>query len=103
MAANGSTEADSGAIAAAAAKIGDGIETMRSVYAETNGNLMGRLDPYWEGEARDSFEKSLNEFTALLDKFINDHAEVNARLMRSASVYGRADDTARRIAGNLAR
>lgn len=96
-----STETDSATMLGAANGISFCITRLQSVRDEIGGGLLPKLQPYWQGDAKDNFEKEITAFAKLFGKFTDDHVKLNERLKKAALEYGKTDESLNQYVSKL--
>ena len=75
----------------AAASIRQNISAMRGARDALSQQVLSRLTPHWQGEAKDLFFQQFSAFNASLNKLVADYETLNQQLEASAAAYGQAN------------
>ncbi|UNC91118.1 WXG100 family type VII secretion target [Candidatus Contubernalis alkaliaceticus] len=87
------TDVDSTAIQNTSSSIDEDIHELLSISAVLSGDIMKDLNPYWQGTAKDSFEKQLNNYVKAFNKLAGTYENLNKQLKASGSTYKKAGDS----------
>ncbi|NMA33883.1 MAG: WXG100 family type VII secretion target [Clostridiaceae bacterium] len=98
-----STDVDSRQIENTAASLDEDIKALSSVCTFIRNDVMANLDPYWEGQAKQSFEQRFTRFAEALVKLVDEYRVLNDLLKRAGDTYGKADDSVRNTIAKLPR
>ena len=75
----------------AAASIRQNISAIRGVRDALSQNVLSRLTPHWQGEAKDLFFQQFTALNVSLGKLVAEHEALNQQLEASAAAYNQAD------------
>ena len=85
------TDVQTSQIEQAAASIRQNIGTIRGIQNALSQNVLSKLAPHWQGEAKELFFQQFTALNASLDKLLREHEALNQQLEASAAVYNQAD------------
>ena len=97
------TDVDADRVLNAKTQIANDISGMAKVWDIFKNQIISTLDPYWRGQAKDTFTSQWGAFTATFGNFVKDSETLNNELERTARGYSNADGEARRLANSLPR
>lgn len=98
-----STDVDSKKIDNTADSIEDDVNELLSICSFIQGDVMVNLDPYWQGQAKQSFEKQFGAYYINLLKLVEGYKEINDQLKKAGVAYEKADDTVRQLIAKMPR
>lgn len=98
-----STDVDSKQIENTAANIDRDIQELCSISSVIKDGVMVNLDPYWQGQAKESFEQQLAQFSLNLISLVDGYKELNEQLKKAGNTYSKADDSVRQLIAQLPR
>lgn len=98
-----STDVDSNQISNIATSIDDDIKELLSICTLIEGDIMGNLDPYWQGQAKLSFEKKFKSYSINLARLVDGYQKINDQLKKTGIAYGIVDDTVKQNIAKMPR
>lgn len=96
-----STDVDSGRVSNTAGSIDQDISELQAISKIIESGVIPNLTPYWQGQAKESFEQQFNFFALELKSLVEGYQELNEQLRKAGAAYGKADDSVQQIIRRL--
>ncbi len=96
-----STDVDSKLVSDVANSIDNYINELQSIAKVIESGIMASLNPYWQGQAKESFEQRINFCSLDLKNLVEGYNELNEQLRKAGVAYGKADDAVLQIVSKL--
>lgn len=96
-----STDVDSKQIENTTVSIDEDIKELLSICSVIESDVMVNLNPYWQGQAKQSFEQKFALFEMNLVKLVDGYKELNEQLKKAGITYSKADDSVRQLIAKL--
>ncbi|MDR1605187.1 MAG: WXG100 family type VII secretion target [Gracilibacteraceae bacterium] len=95
------TDVDADRLLSVRAQIAADVSNIVKVRNYLRGQVVGALEPYWQGQAKETFTQQFNAFLTNLEGFSQSCEELNAELEKAGKSYNNADAEVNRLTAGL--
>jgi len=86
------TEVDTDQIRQTAQSIQQDIDSLKNIRNALDSDVLSRLAPWWQGEAKDMFTQQFTSYSMSLKALVDEYELMNKELEKAGTEYRAAND-----------